>query len=386
MNNINHLSQHVETMYGRLTELYQSAGASTSLPPDLLPVALKELGVASEELQVALEELTRQNEELVLAQARTEAERQRYRNLFEFASDAYLITDSAGIICEANRAVSDLLQRQQQFLIGKPLASLVAFEKRQGFRAKLSDVERHDRLEVRVRMQRCHVDEFDASLVVHKVHHPGEPPLLRWLLQDITEQKRAEASLGTATHNPCHDRATQFYNKGDVIPLDLHAIWLVAEGLVKLTSLSDCGKEILVGLASENMLFGSSLTSLQTYQAIALSDVRLASLSLEEIARSASLAQSLLPLINQRLRQSESFLAIYGQIHVQDRINRLLTLLKQEIGEPVPQGTRLKVRLTHEDLAGAACTTRVTVTRLLGKLQQQGKVLVDSRSHLILTD
>jgi len=69
---------------------------------------------------------------------------------------------------------------------------------------------------------------------------------------------------------------------------------------------------------------------------------------------------------------------------VQDRLNSLLAMLEQEVGQPVAQGTRLRVRLTHQDFASACCTTRVTVTRLLGKLQRQGTIVVDAQNHLII--
>ncbi|MEB3339118.1 MAG: Crp/Fnr family transcriptional regulator, partial [Leptolyngbyaceae bacterium] len=71
---------------------------------------------------------------------------------------------------------------------------------------------------------------------------------------------------------------------------------------------------------------------------------------------------------------------------VQDRLYHLLRLLKQEIGQPVEQGTRFSVRLTHEDLANACCTTRVTITRLLSKLQQQNKIIFDAQRHIVLND
>jgi CRP-like cAMP-binding protein len=64
----------------------------------------------------------------------------------------------------------------------------------------------------------------------------------------------------------------------------------------------------------------------------------------------------------------------------------ILLLLKQEIGEPSKFGTRLSVRLTHEDLANACCTTRVTMTRVLGELQQQGKIIFDCDRRIILTE
>ncbi|WP_370589462.1 replication/maintenance protein RepL [Tychonema sp. LEGE 07203] len=37
----------------------------------------------------------------------------------------------------------------------------------------------------------------------------------------------------------------------------------------------------------------------------------------------------------------------------------------------------------HQDIANAICTTRVTVTRMLGKLQQQGLISRSGDRHLI---
>lgn len=141
-----------------------------------------------------------------------------------------------------------------------------------------------------------------------------------------------------------------------------------------------------MGLLGPQMHFGLSSTCLQTYEAKALSDVHLVCFSEAEISASPILAQALLTQMNQRLQHTESLLAIFGQRRVIDRLTCLLHLLKQQIGEPVEEGTRLSVRLTHEDLANTCCTTRVTITRLLSKLQQQRKILFDSKQHIILKD
>jgi CRP-like cAMP-binding protein len=176
----------------------------------------------------------------------------------------------------------------------------------------------------------------------------------------------------------------QVYHKGEVIPLNPQVIWQVRSGLVKLTTYSHSGQEVLVGLVGASSAFGSSLTALSLYEATALADTQLWSIPLSEFATSPQLKQRLLPQISQRLKQTESLLAVYGQTRVADRLESLLRLLKQEIGQPVAGGTRLSVRLTHEDLATACCTTRVTITRLLTQLQQQKKLSVDSQHHLIL--
>jgi CRP-like cAMP-binding protein len=50
----------------------------------------------------------------------------------------------------------------------------------------------------------------------------------------------------------------------------------------------------------------------------------------------------------------------------------------------VPQGDRLSIRLTHQHLANAIGTTRVTITRLLGQLKDEGWLQTDSSHHLIV--
>jgi CRP-like cAMP-binding protein len=209
---------------------------------------------------------------------------------------------------------------------------------------------------------------------------------LGWIIRDITERKRAQLALLSHDYDPSQDRPRHFYSKGELISLEPQKLWLVCQGIVKLSTMSESGDEILVGLAGASMPFGSTMTSLSIYQATALTqNVELVSISLEEIAASPRLSQALLPQISDRVRQTERLLAIAGKRQVKDRLYYLLLWLKQEFGQTVAQGTRLNVRLTHQDLADACCTTRVTITRELSKLQKQGKITFDSQHYIVFS-
>ena len=55
-----------------------------------------------------------------------------------------------------------------------------------------------------------------------------------------------------------------------------------------------------------------------------------------------------------------------------DSPNRgFLELLAKDSGEPCEAGLRLNLRLTHQEIASALSTTRVTVTRVLGQLRMK---------------
>ncbi len=380
--NVEKFIQRTEAFHRRLADLNQTANALPWITSDMLPQAFKELGSNSRMLQLAAEELYIQNEELIRTRGLVEAECQRYQNLFEFAPNAYLLTNIEGIIQEANSLATTLLNVPKHYLTGKPLINFVPLEERRRFRNELSEVSRsNSNRELLVNLQQRDGKFFHSALTVAAVRNQYNKPInLLWVLREIREQQPESANK---EFDFSENGSIYQHCKGETITLNPSEIFYVCQGLVKLSTFCETG-EVLTGLAGEKMVFGSSLTSLQTYQATALTDVELVSIDVAEIAQSPVLSHALLPKFNQRLRQTESFLAISGRQRVQDRLHYLFLLLKQEIGQSVPEGTRLNVRLTHEEIASACCTTRVTITRLMGKLQQEGVIRFDSKKHIIL--
>jgi CRP-like cAMP-binding protein len=182
------------------------------------------------------------------------------------------------------------------------------------------------------------------------------------------------------------EKALHFYAKGEKIPMLGPGIWQVAQGLVQLSTLYPTGEDGLLGWVGPSMCFSPSFSCMQTYQAKALSHVHLMWFSLREVETTPHLAEEMFPQLMRRLRQVEAMLAIAGQRRVEDRIVQLLMLLKQEMGQSVNEGTRLMVRLTHQEIASAIGTSRVTVTRILGKLRKEGAIALDAKRHIIIKD
>ncbi len=72
-------------------------------------------------MHIAQEELQQQNEELIATRQELEQQRQRYQDLFEFAPEGYLVTDTLGVISQANHAIEIMLGVRSERLVGKPL-------------------------------------------------------------------------------------------------------------------------------------------------------------------------------------------------------------------------------------------------------------------------
>jgi CRP-like cAMP-binding protein len=180
-------------------------------------------------------------------------------------------------------------------------------------------------------------------------------------------------------------RGLRFYERGENIPLILAGLWQVDKGVVQLSQLTYLpGEEILLGWAKPANFFGRHLTMIEAYQAKALTDVYLRWYPLEEITKSPNLSQVLLQQLMMRMKQTEALLAIAGLRLVEEKLQELLKLLKQELSESHPEGRRIIVRLTHQNLASTIGTTRVTITRLLGEFQRQDWLKLDSDRHIII--
>jgi PAS domain S-box-containing protein len=90
-------------------------------------------GDARREIEMALEELDVMWEELQGQAAVLERENERYAEFFEYAPDAYLITDAGGSVREANQAALELLAAARADLVGRPLSEYIAPEDRVAF-------------------------------------------------------------------------------------------------------------------------------------------------------------------------------------------------------------------------------------------------------------
>jgi PAS domain S-box-containing protein len=167
-----------------------------SRPEQAAPApAVAEIALMLEELNVAEEEMRQQADELIMTRDQVELERRRYIELFEDAPDAYLVTDEAGVVREVNHAGERMLQIDRGRLRGKPLAALVDEDFRRAFRLLLD--------------LRCGAPEnidFDTTIrprdgkpieVAVRIRRAvtQQGPELRWILRDVTAQRRAEAEL-----------------------------------------------------------------------------------------------------------------------------------------------------------------------------------------------
>jgi PAS domain S-box-containing protein len=191
-----HFADQLEQLQHRVETLRQRAGAGAAA--ELLEQAMTELSVTVEELRVAEEELRQQADELQAAHSLMEVERRRYLDLFDFAPDGYLVTDSQGVIREANRAAAELVNRPRERLIGKPAALYVAPHAVHKFRVALAQMATAEAVRVwDTCVTRLDLPAVDVECTVAPARDvvTGQLLELRWRLHDISDRKRAQDEL-----------------------------------------------------------------------------------------------------------------------------------------------------------------------------------------------
>ncbi|MDI9639733.1 response regulator [Geitlerinema splendidum] len=99
--------------------------------------AIEDLQIIYEEMQSCLETAEIVEQGLMQQTQQTNSTYSHYYELFQASPIPYLVTDTDGIILEANQAIAQLLEVPQHYPIGKPLILYIAPGDRSSFYLKL---------------------------------------------------------------------------------------------------------------------------------------------------------------------------------------------------------------------------------------------------------
>lgn len=182
------------------------------------------------------------------------------------------------------------------------------------------------------------------------------------------------------------ERTLYPFRRGQVISFHPREIWQIERGVLQLQTYTDQGTITVLGWLQKGSFWGSFITQLTTIKAIAFTDCSLTRYTIEELRQSVGLERELFQQTLHRLHQTEYLLAIAGLKRIEDRLIALFLLLKREMGQVQGEKTCLCYRFTHQNLADAIGTTRVTVTRLFKEFQQQGWLELDGDRHILLAN
>ena len=165
-------------------------------------------------------------------------------------------------------------------------------------------------------------------------------------------------------------------------------VYLLKRGAVRLSRVYESGEEITVALLRENSLFGvlSLLTGQRSdrfYHSIAFTRVELvtapATSVRKAIEQDPAVGLLLLQGLSSRILQTETMIETLTHRDMSSRLVSFLLVLCRDFGVPSSDGITIDLRLSHQAIAEAIGSTRVTITRLLGDLRNDGLVQIDRK-------
>lgn len=165
--------------------------------------------------------------------------------------------------------------------------------------------------------------------------------------------------------------------RGDFVPLWPDALWKIEEGVVRTLTWGDEGNLIGLGYWGPGEIIGQPLSRLNPYQIECLTPVKV------NLIPSGQWPQELDRILCY-LQQMEELHSLLQTQRTDERLLNFLGWLAKKFGCPVEEGTLINLRLTHLEMSNVIGTTRVSVTRMMTKLEREGMILRPRRHCVVL--
>ncbi len=184
------------------------------------------------------------------------------------------------------------------------------------------------------------------------------------------------------------DRSKTIFFPGD----PAEKVYLIRRGAVRLSRVYESGEEITVALLRENSLFGvlSLLTGNRSdrfYHAVAFTKVDMVTAPAASVRQAieddTGVGLLLLQGLSSRILQTETMIETLTHRDMSSRLVSFLLVLCRDFGIPEDKGITIDLKLSHQSIAEAIGSTRVTITRLLGDLRNSGLLKIDRKKITI---
>ncbi len=170
-------------------------------------------------------------------------------------------------------------------------------------------------------------------------------------------------------------------------------LYIVLDGLIKIEQPTERGKVKTLGILGPGECFGEMaiITNLpRSASARALEDTKLLMLKREQflshLQTNPEISLRIIEVLCRRLTEANEQIKSLTFDSVAARLANHLISLAEKFGETEGSGWRIRIRLTHQELADLVGGTREIVTRTLKLFSDEGSVEVDDERTLWIRD
>ena len=187
---------------------------------------------------------------------------------------------------------------------------------------------------------------------------------------------------------------TAAYPKGALLFVEgeqPRGVYILCSGRAKLTTTSTEGRTLIVKIANHGEILGASAAILgKPYEVSAemLEPSQVSFIRRDDFLRFlnaySEACMHTAQQLSEKYEAAQREIRSLGLAHTTSEKLAKLLLGWSEEGEETPQGTRMQVLLTHEEIAQMIGTTRETVTRLLSDFKRKKLITVKGSSLFLV--
>ncbi len=176
----------------------------------------------------------------------------------------------------------------------------------------------------------------------------------------ISQEVIRDLNITSEPHN-------RLFSRRSNLPLEKNFLWKIDKGVVRTMTWLEDGTIVTLGLWGEGDIVGRELSKAEAFEIECLTKVEVTAIYLNDFL-------STYEVLLEHIQQSEELTIIRSYRTVDLMIIKLLGWLAIKFGHAVENGHLIDLRLTHQDIAEIVGSTRVTVTRILAQLEEQGLI------------
>ena len=188
---------------------------------------------------------------------------------------------------------------------------------------------------------------------------------------------------------------TGVYPKGSLLFVEgeqPRGVFILCSGRAKLTTSSTEGKTLIVKVAEPGEVLGASSTILGRPYEVSAETIEPAQLNfikrddfIKFLTANAEACMHTAQQLSEKYHSAQREIRSLGLSQTtSEKLAKLLLNWCQHGGDDTPRGIRIKVLLTHEEIAQMVGTTRETVTRLLSDLKRRKIIEVKGSTVMVL--
>lgn len=169
----------------------------------------------------------------------------------------------------------------------------------------------------------------------------------------------------------------QLFRAHEQLPLSSEYLWLILDGVVKNSTTNQRGENVTLGYWGKKDIVGKPLSNDKLFALECVRQVKAEKIYVKDWQKSSS-------AILHYGQQIKELTYIVRTAKAPQRLLLLLDWLANKFSDKLDPNKSINFHITHQELSEIMGVSRITVTKILNKFEQEGIISRPERSKIVL--